>query len=342
MSTNAYMTNRALKSLSKEISAISENLNTWAVSLKHLIKLRRNLLNNKKADSDLYLVADAFSKLFYKNHAKVDNYHVNSDSEQEDQELTTNESQNAHDFQEEDIDETLRKIVANEKPKSKLTDMQLAALETLTAEEKEAEELNNQINRRRAQLNANMQKAQPSAPVKFTVDVDKTLDPKTGKPIEYEVDDNSDNGTILDEASLDSDNGKKTLITNTESNYLSNGNLLTTLNEVMSKMNNDKSLHPIIAMQKETPLFNGLPGFENTAVKSEPVKVDGISNFNPKFTPLLKLTAHARKELQYKWFKQAIENVNIQTRDLPISPKTRDRLIREETTRQQEYYCETH
>ena len=81
MSTNAYMKNRALKSLSKEISSISENINTWAVSLKHLIKLRRNLLSNKKADSDLYMVADAFSKLFYKNHANVNEYHLDSDSE---------------------------------------------------------------------------------------------------------------------------------------------------------------------------------------------------------------------------------------------------------------------
>lgn len=400
MSTNAYMKNRALKSLSKEISSISENLNTWAVSLKHLIKLRRKLLNNKKADSDLYMVADAFSKLFYKNHANVNEYHLDSDSgsdsdSESDSESNSPKSSRKHrdpqdqedhqkdcsEDQEEDIDETLRKIIASEArtsqsdnqplPKNlKITPMQKAALDVLTAEEQEAKDLASRMARKREKLARDMNKPQPRAPVKFTLDVDKTLDPKTGKPIDcgvYAKDDSEDE--VLDEVSIDensdSDSAEVPQENKKDIKHPSAVDLETALNNVMKNVLDDTSLHPIIAMQKENPLFNGLPGFENTT-EHTPQSIFGVPlnvpqsqpqsqtqkpqhnttqesyDFDPKYGPLLKLSAYARKQLQYKWFTQAKENVDAHIAEHPVSPRTRDRLIREETTRLQDLYCETH
>jgi len=386
------MKNRALKSLSKEISSISENINTWAVSLKHLIKLRRKLLNNKKADSDLYMVADAFSKLFYKNQAKVNEYHLDSDSESDsdsksdsesDSPRSTRQRRDPHDQkdhqkdcsedQEEDIDETLRKIIASEAwisqsdnqplPKNlKITPMQKAALDVLTAEEQEAKDLASRMARKREKLARDMNKPQPRAPVKFTLDVDKTLDPKTGKPIDcgvYAKDDSEDE--VLDEVSIDenssteSDSDAEEIPQENKKDikHPSAVDLETALNNVMKNVLDDTSLHPIIAMQKENPLFNGLPGFENTTEHTpqpQPQPQNQIQknitqesyDFDPKYGPLLKLSAYARKQLQYKWFTQAKQNVDAHIAEHPVSPRTRDRLIREETTRLQDLYCETH
>lgn len=384
MSTNAYMKNRALKSLSKEISSISENINTWAVSLKHLIKLRRKLLSNKKADSDLYMVADAFSKLFYKNHAKVNEYHLDSDSESDPDPESDSESNSPRstrkrrdphkkeedqEDQEEDIDETLRKIIASEArisqsdnqplPKNlKITPMQKAALDVLTAEEQEAKDLASRMARKREKLARDMNKPQPRAPVKFTLDVDKTLDPKTGKPIDcgvYAKDDSEDE--VLDEVSIDenssteSDSDAEEIPQENKKDikHPSAVDLETALNNVMKNVLDDTSLHPIIAMQKENPLFNGLPGFENTTEHTPQPQIQPQHNttqesydFDPKYGPLLKLSAYARKQLQYKWFTQAKQNVDAHIAEHPVSPRTRDRLIREETTRLQDLYCETH
>ncbi len=123
-------------------------------------------------------------------------------------------------------------------------------------------------------------------------------------------------------------------------------------------------------MQKDNPLFNGLPGFDtNTGTAfcaptvsaptvSAPTASNNVSTdepqkksenttqesyeFDPKYGPLLKLSAYARKQLQYKWFTRAKENVDAHVAEHPVSPRTRDQLIREETTRLQDLYCETH
>ena len=417
MSTDAYMKNRALKSLSKEISSVSENLNTWAVFLKHLIKLRRKLIGSKKADSDLYIVADAFSKLFYKNHAKVNECHIDSDSEDDSDSASRGTSDtnsprklqcNAKNIEEEDIDETLRKIIASETRTSRsnnqelpenlknITPMQQAALSVLTIEEQEAEDLANRMSRKREKLARDMHKPQPCAPVKFTLDVDKTLDPKTGKPIDccvHSKDDSKDDSSddeVLDEVSIDNSDIESDAESNAESNaeseeipqknkkdvkHPSAVDLETALKTVMKNVLDDTSLHPIIAMQKDNPLFNGLPGFDNntgTAFCAPTVSAPTVSaptvsaliasnnvstdapqkksenttqesyEFDPKYGPLLKLSAYARKQLQYKWFTRAKENVDAHVAEHPVSPRTRDQLIREETTRLQDLYCETH
>lgn len=382
MSTNAFMTNRATKSISKEIAKVSENLNTWSVLLKQLIKLRRLLLNNHNVDSDLYMVANAFSKLFYKNQAKVNDYHLDSDSEAEaeseaDAEAEVNsevdqdtgsdsnekrrkqnqkKSVEMESTEEEDVDEILRKIIASESTSvartRKVTPMQQAALNTLTIGEQEAKELDDLMEKKRRQLERDMNKPQPKAPVKFTLDIDKTLDAETGRPIDCcvypTVSDEDELGEILEEESIKSD--VHPITTNLEKE----------LTAAMIGINNDKSIHPILAMQAEDNIFSGLPELDPSVEnvqneskesnKSKEPQSEHVSyqesqasqEFDPKYGPLLKLSAYARKRLQYKWFNQAKKNVDVQTSEHPVSPSTRDRLIREETTRLQDYYCETH
>ncbi len=425
-STKAYMTNRALKSLSNEIDSVSENINTWVVSLKSLIKLRRKLLGNSKADKDLYVVADAFSKLFYKGHVKVDNRHIDSDSDSDSDSDDDADEPNADvndDAESEsdvdvgsesdsdldviaqkknktrkskqqstaenvdadvDVDEFLREVVAAEhaaadgKPKvskKNMSKMQLAALKVLSEEDREVKDMDDLMAQRRIKMERDMQKPQPTRPVKFTLDIDKTLDPKSGLPIHENID-NIDDGEILEEISIHEESNLAESKPADAQKEMSVVELENAIKETMKAINSDTKLHPLLSMQKDSPLFAGLPGFDangnnqdstaqdptkelhsqfgvqspavlmnsNTA-KSANTAVTFLTpetpEFDPKFGPLYKFTADQRKKMFYQWFKQATVNVDNQLEGKLVDTATRDRLIREETTRIQDNYLES-
>lgn len=452
-STKSYMANRALHSLSKEIDDISENINTWAVSLKSLIKLRRALLKNSKADRDLYVIADAFSKLFYKGHAKVDTRHVDSDSDSDSGSGSGSESdsntesnntgsdsdsntesanntprknskqnkQNKHHKQSPtepdadiDVDEFLREVVAAEqtakdgkiqKPTAGMSKMQQAALKVLAEEDREVKDMDLLMAKRRRKMEEDMRKPQPTRPVKFTLDVDKTLDPKTGLPLFEDKQEDSEDGEVLAEEDISGSDSeveveveaevevkvpkhskvlkpaklqkpaKVLLDENTEDDAILSGTLANdkakhpsvldlenALKNAMANITADESLHPLIAMQKDSPLFAGLPGFTDSgdSVCANPVMSNpgNPSNpavqtahttfstpdppeFDPKYGPLYRMTAPQRAKMFQQWFKRASTNVDSQLSKNPASPTTRNRLIREETFRLQENYLET-
>ena len=107
----------------------------------------------------------------------------------------------------------------------------------------------------------------------------------------------------------------------------------------------EPTIHPLIALQNETNLFKDLQdrSFDQQE-KPEPIiqqKTD-VPEFDPKYGPLYRMSAYQRKKMYQKWFQQAISNVDEQISNNLVSPKTRDRLIREETSRLQENYLETH
>ncbi len=433
MSTKAYMTNRATKALAKEIAIAAENINTWAVNIKELIKLRRKLLKKPKADADLYTIADAFSRLFYKGHTKAVDYHVDSDSSESedpgsdadsdadsDAGLDSESEPETRDISKHrkhrktqetekdvDVDEFLREVVAAEQnakeglkpdPK-KMTKMQQAAYKVLAEEDREVKDMDDLMSKRRKQMLKDMRNP-PVAPVKFTLDVDKTLDSKTGKPIpeclprEDNLTDSEASGEIIDEcdvsesesdAGSDKDATMKNTLVNENAKHPSVLELENALRDAMANITADATMHPLIAMQKESPLFAGLPGYDTAAdsqandllksfgvtqtttntntIKSKHItesdasacstrappnatkfNTPDVPEFDPKYGPLYRMTPKERSEMQQKWFKQAIVNVDaqLQAKKQPTSPNSRNRLIREETTRIQETFLETY
>ena len=273
--TNDYMADRSLLIISKEIHNMLENLNTWSVALKELLKIRRTLLNNPTADQELYDIIDVFSELYYANDSKPRSVKVKPAD-------TSND---------EDVDNFLQSVVKEER-KSKnitsapMTDMQQAALNVLNNAEEEAKQMDAMINARRNQMEEDMRNP-PSKPVKFLVDETVEIDMEP--------------------------------------------NLESALNTAMSNINNDPSIHPVVAMQKEQPI---LP---KPVVK---FNTPEVPEFDKKYGPLFSMTATQRNRLFQDWFKQAVTNVDSQLTG-PVSPNTRDRLIREETTRQQDRYLES-
>ncbi len=431
-STKSYMINRALKSLADEINKVSENLNTWAVMLKQLIKLRRKLLRTPSADRDLYTVADAFSKLFYKNGAKVDEYHLDSDLDS-DVDSDVDEDSDGSDLPEDDLDiqddsdvdlsskvgsygssrqshvsskvgnygssrqshvsskagsygssrqshvsskagsyvsgqadhrpKRKNKSKQNQKTKArdstdmfltdnatKISDMQKAALSVLSEEEQAAAELAEHMEQKRKEYAASAAKGPPpSAPIRFTLDIDKTLDPVTGLPIDCSVVRSDDEYTVFEENvhPLIAMQKKEPLIgqVNGENTFsrqdnLDNSTSPTTLPAVELR---DQT-------QKDNPAKNDVSGgvdISQNAPQSDsrPTNTAHVTevDHNPKYGPLFRLSANKRRELQYSWFQQAISTIDAQIKNNelgPITPRTRDKLIRDETTKLQDLYCE--
>ena len=118
-------------------------------------------------------------------------------------------------------------------------------------------------------------------------------------------------------------------------------NLENDLNAAMANINADTSIHPLVSMQKDQSIFTELP--KEQAVK--PVvkfTTPEVPEFDKKYGPLFSLTAPQRNKLFQQWFKQAVTHVDAHIASNPVSPTTRDRLIREETTRLQDSYLENY
>ncbi len=384
-STSAYMTHRTLKVLSDEINRVSENINTWVVSLKGLIKIRRTLLGNTKADKDLYLAADAFSKLFYKGHLDSDSDNSETHETVNPKGQVENSTKKDHDMDDDALAAYLCDAVSTEKvaadnpelSKKNMSKMQLAALKVLSDGEKELKEMDDLMTRRRIQMEKDLQNPQPTRPVMFTLDVDKTLDPHTGKPIHeiHATCRQDEDGDILEEVSIDGDeppaklhpilamqqellsglNDAGVMLGGVSSNdaEMSITQLENETKNIIDKINSNTNMYPISDAQKESPDMtadNNQPksrfGVQSPEVLMNvrtPVKflTPETPEFDPKFGPLYRFTPEQRKKMYYQWFKQATVNVDNQLTDKKVDAETRNRLIREETTRIQNDYLES-
>jgi hypothetical protein len=359
-SSNNYMTERSVKSISKEINHIASNISTWSTALKKLIQIKRLLTEDPFIDSTLFDLADSFEDLFYngitekvvrrqykpkqqpKRSVKSVDSNSESSSEASEIEVETesqpNNRQAARPTPEADVDvnEFLREVVAAEHaaqsgapavPTNNMSKMQLAALKVLEEERKEAEDMDALIAERRKKMEQEMMKPPPARPIKFLSETDSEDGDDSGDDSE---------GEILDEVSIHSDT-------------------------------NAPALHPLIMMQQNNNLFKGMDGLDPNAqpevsiVDRLEAMLDNASDqqptvapvpvvfttpeppeFDPKYGPLFSLSLTQRNKLFYKWFQTASKNVDDQIQGKNITPRTRDRLIREETSRLQDEYLETH
>ncbi len=330
--TDLYMSNRTLQVLSAEMRNMLENLNTWSVSLKELIKIKRTLLKSPTADSELYDIMDVYSELYYAEYSKTSNAPTgtrkivkhkprrNSNDKSDtdidvDVEVTDGEHSDVDvdDFLQKVIKEEQRSRVSRDKPAgAPLTETQKAALRVLDTADQEGKKMDALINARRAQMERDMSNP-PVKPVNFTVTDCDIKEP--AKPSES----NSDSdGEVLEEVVIEE---------------APQSNLENELKTVMSNITADTTMHPLVAMQKENSIFNEPPAVKFTT--PDPPE------FDPKYGPLFSLTAPQRKKLFYQWFKRATVSVDEQLANNPVSPNTRNRLIREETTRLQDTYLES-
>lgn len=307
--TEKYMTERSVRILTTEIHNMMENLNTWSVALKNLLVIRRTLLNNPTADQELYDIIDVYSQLYYATYSGEDTQTPRIVKR------ITKKVENNTDESEVDIDDFLQTVIKEEHggKEKKLTNMQQAALKVLDDAEQDAKQMDAIINSRRAQMENQMQNP-PAKPVKFlTNDVDNNPDESEGEIIE-EVEITKEKNTMAE----DLENALKT---------------------TMSNISNDPTMHPLIEMQKNQSIFTGIQNYDKPpAVK---FNTPEIPEFDRKYGPLFSLTAPQRNKLYQRWFKQATINVDSQLNNQPVSPNTRNRLIREETTRMQDSYLES-
>jgi hypothetical protein len=369
-----------------------ENLNTWSVSLKELIKIRRLLIRNPEADKELYDIIDVYSELYYAEYSetasgsvvhprrKVVRKQQNNSAESTDVESDGEDVSNNGRLQpradnvaemdanpDEDIDNFLQSVIKEEhKPTARqqksggnMTDMQKAALKVLDTAELEAKQMDAIINARRKQMEKDMHNP-PVKPVNFTVSdtvhTEPAVNSKENKDDEDPENENADpeDGEVIEEIEITDG-----LELEQPHNIVhpSTLDLENALKSVMSNITNDPSMHPLISMQKEQSIFAGLPGYTEqqpdlssvpvmqeippTAEKNKIFKTPEVPEFDPKYGPLFSMTAYQRAKLYKRWFTQAAINVDAQTAAEPVSPNTRHRLIREETTRLQNDYLET-
>jgi len=366
------MADRSLHLITTEINHMLENINTWSVSLKELIKIRRMLLNNPDADKELYDIIDVYSELYYAvgtpdnskptrtvTSKKTVNHRAARDVDTRGGTARDVDTVEIED-DDEDVDTFLQNVIKDERktknmphnttdmPKN-MTEMQKAALNVITNAELEAKQMDDIINARRRQMEKDMRNP-PKKPVKFTV---------SDTAVEEPVVENNEEEVVVDEAENTEDEEVLVEIDLDAAEEKEKESLETKLNNVMANINADSNIRKLIDMQKEQPIFNVMSGDANStpAVNSTPVvnstpnpaikpnstpvvkfNTPEIPEFDPKFGPLYSLTAKQRKDLSFKWFKRAVSIVDEQLATNPASPNTRARLIREETFKQQEDY----
>lgn len=257
------------------------------------------------------------------------------------------------------------------------TKEQQAAMNILSVAEQEQEEMNALIDQRRKRLEEESKKPPPSSPVRFTMDIDKTLDPKTGLPIPECMENADEDEEVIDEEEIEEDVIEEEEIEE-EDESISNKITKATkqvenaVAQALLPMTNDKSLHPLIAMQQadrllsdlgnpaqETyapaPTQNSTPSqssnrnqppaqTQTPAQNSEHISEESRdlpSDFDPRFAPLYRMTIYQRNKLYNNWFKRAVINVDEQLKNKTVAADERAKMIREETSRLRDAWLES-
>jgi len=372
---SSKMNSRAIKAVDKQIQECLENLNTWSSLLKRFIKLNRQLSGNHVAHKKAYKLAGEISKLHYQDFdsdsdldSDLESYDENpkrnrrkgTDKEESKEDKTKTPTEDI------DVDEFLHEVIRAEKeradgkkPPGKLTKMQEAARKVLTVEDLEAKELDEHVSRRRKQMQEDMANP-PKKDVKFTLDIDAKDDSES----------DSESGEVLEEVEIYSDTedaaGIKTGTQTSGVKHPAEADLETSLKSIMKNVYDDASMHPLIAMQNEAPLFDGLPGLDtqseqantqlNTQSNTQPIpsrpdnlkipEVKFISVDTPpdnaRMGPLYKLTTYQRKNLLQKFFLQAKKNVELQLGGQSVSQEKFNELVKGESDRILYDYVDTH